>query len=183
MIITLIRHAQTDGNRSGALASNPNEQLSSLGEEQADRLANYLSRFKFSQIWTSPLPRALNTAAPTCKLLEKEYKVFPFLSEGQFNLDPSAPIIDPVYLDNGHPIPNEPVGMFRGRVNIFIGEIGKLDDKESILVISHGHYLREFLNMYLGATRYVRWPIENCNETIIEVKDDIFIRHVNKKII
>ena len=104
-------------------------------------------------------------------------------AEGCYNINPNAPISPPVYGEDGLPPQGETVGAFRGRVRDFIDSLLCRDESGLVLIVTHGQFIREFLNMFLGATRYVRWPVDNCSETLVEVADDIFIRHVNRHVI
>ena len=165
MKIHLIRHAKTDANSRGLLICDPNEPLSEEGLQQADKLNEYLKSLEISEIWCSPLPRAIQTIIPFLEESKKKVTLKPELAEGQLNLDSSVPVEEPTYKNfslpdkfqffydnNGEiqiPILDETVGQFRGRVSEFIKAIKTLKDVDSLLVIAHGHFIREFLNMFL----------------------------------
>jgi broad specificity phosphatase PhoE len=70
--ILLIRHGQSEGNaerRFGGHAATP---LSALGRRQAEATAHALSREPIDAIYSSDLPRAIETAAPLARLLNLE---------------------------------------------------------------------------------------------------------------
>ena len=58
----LIRHGQTSWNEEGRYQGNKDTNLTRLGIKQAKLVAKYLSRVDFSNIYSSPLKRALRTA-------------------------------------------------------------------------------------------------------------------------
>lgn len=178
----ILRHAQTNANSKGMLSCDAREPLNDVGRLQSKRLARVLSVRSFSRIWTSPFLRAMDTILPYCELVNAQCEAKAFLSEGRFNLNPNIPPQTPFYTDEGIPPNDEPIECFRGRVQEFIKTISE-NDLDSLLVVTHGHFIREFLNMLLGATRYARWPIDNCSETLIEFSDELYVRHVNRKIL
>ena len=179
----IFRHAQTDANTAGQLSFAHDEMLSKAGAVQAWLFSDYLLSIDFDEIWVSPLPRAVATIEPYCDQTKRSMSLMPLLAEGKLNLDPNAPISEPEYDASGFPVESETIGQFRGRVEAFIKKIMAKKGHGAVAVMTHGHFIREFLNMFLKASRYVRWPVDNCSETLIEVADDILIRHVNKKVI
>lgn len=199
MKIHLIRHAKTHANSKGLLICDPNEPLSEEGLKQAEKLCEYLKSLEITEIWCSPLPRAIQTIIPFLEQSKKKVILRPELAEGQLNLDSSVPSEEPSYKEfalpdkfkpfynnDGKiqiPILDETVGQFRGRVSEFIKAIKELKNIDSLLVVTHGHYIREFLNMFLECKNCFRFPIKNCSETLIEFSDDIIIHHINKELI
>lgn len=179
----LVRHAQTDANSQGLLSCENSEALNAEGQRQAQRLSEYLLTQSFSAIWVSPIPRAIATIQPYCQASAQGYELMPLLAEGSYNLDPKAGVTCPVYGKDGLPVSDESVDMFRGRVQQFTELVLNNVGSDSVLVITHGQFIREFLNMFLDASRYVRWPVNNCSETLIDVSGDVFIRHVNRDVI
>jgi len=183
MIYHIIRHAQTNANSLGHLSCEDDESLNEEGKRQAELLSNYLETLKFDNIIVSPLPRALATLKPYYEKTGRKATINPFLAEGMYNLDPNAGIDDPKFEKTGYPVKNETIPQFRGRVNKFISEIVSDTGVGTKVVIAHGQFIRELLNMLLDAKRYVRWPVGNCSETLIDIQSDVFIRHVNKNVI
>ena len=72
MIIYYVRH--------GDPIYNP-DQLTPLGEKQAESVANRLARFPIDEIYSSTSNRAMQTAMPLCERLGKELKPLAFLHE------------------------------------------------------------------------------------------------------
>ena len=179
----IFRHAQTNIDTAGEISYSHDEMLNKTGGVQAWLLSDYLLSIDFDELWVSPLPRAVATIEPYCSNTKQSMSLMPLLAEGKYNLDPDASISKPEYDASGLPVENETIGQFRGRVEEFIETIMGRRGKGTVVVMTHGHFIREFLNMFLKAARYVRWPVDNCSETLIEIADDIYIRHVNKRVI
>jgi broad specificity phosphatase PhoE len=60
--LLLLRHAQTTSNVSGRYMGRTDEELSDMGLSQASRLAERLSHWPITEVYSSPLKRALSTA-------------------------------------------------------------------------------------------------------------------------
>ncbi len=65
----LIRHGQSAGNAEGRFGGHGPTPLSDLGRRQAEMTANALAKEGISAIYSSDLPRAVETAEPLAKLL------------------------------------------------------------------------------------------------------------------
>ena len=66
--------------RHGDPIYNPN-QLTPLGERQAEAVAKRLSIYGIDKIYSSPSNRAVQTARPTCEILKKDMTVLDFSDE------------------------------------------------------------------------------------------------------
>lgn len=72
MILYIIRHADPDY---------ANNTITEFGWEEAHALADWLKDVKIDRIYASPLGRALDTAAPTCKIKGLEPVILPWTAE------------------------------------------------------------------------------------------------------
>ena len=181
MKLHLIRHAQTDANYKGLLECDTDEPLNSDGLQQAVKLSNYLKLLTFNEIWSSPLTRTRQTLAPFIKDAQVDPLYSPLLCEGQLNLDPSAPVSTPMLSSqNGLTAVAESIGSFRGRVAAVLSRARALDTDTTVICMTHGHFIRETLNIFLNAANYTRFPIGNCSDTLIEFGKDQIIHYVNK---
>ncbi|MFN5602739.1 MAG: histidine phosphatase family protein, partial [Acidimicrobiaceae bacterium] len=70
MEIVIIRHAQPEWVRDGLNVVNP--PLTELGHKQAEAVAQSLQSEHFDDIYVSPLTRALQTADPILKVLNRD---------------------------------------------------------------------------------------------------------------
>jgi broad specificity phosphatase PhoE len=75
--IYLVRHGETEYNRTGRFQGRNDQPLNERGRQQAQALAEALREEKFTAIYTSPLPRSLETAGfirafhPTVPMIEE----------------------------------------------------------------------------------------------------------------
>ena len=177
MIIRIIRHAETSANHGGQLSCDDSELLNENGLRQAKELSGYLTQHTFRQILVSSLPRAKQTIQPYLDSGPFGYTSLPELVEGCYNIDNEAPINEQWELRR------DPLGDFRGRVQAFVERIKLMTGDGEVLVVTHGHFIREFLNMLADSHNYLRWPIDNCAETALDIGEDIKVLHVNKAVI
>jgi broad specificity phosphatase PhoE len=66
----LVRHGQSAGNAEGRFGGHSSTPLSELGRRQAEMTARALAKEHIDVIYTSDLPRAVETAEPLAKLLD-----------------------------------------------------------------------------------------------------------------
>ena len=66
--VILIRHGQSQGNAEGRFGGHTDTPLSPKGRKQAKATAKALASEKFSAIYSSDLPRAIETATPLANL-------------------------------------------------------------------------------------------------------------------
>ncbi len=66
--VLLIRHGQSQGNAEGRFGGHTDTPLSPRGQKQAEATARALASETFDAIYSSDLPRAIETASPLSKL-------------------------------------------------------------------------------------------------------------------
>jgi broad specificity phosphatase PhoE len=66
--VVIIRHGQSQGNAEGRFGGHTDTPLSPRGRRQAEATARALGSEKFTAIFSSDLPRAIETASPLAKL-------------------------------------------------------------------------------------------------------------------
>lgn len=66
--VVIIRHGQSQGNAEGRFGGHTDTPLSPRGRKQAQATAKALATETFSAIYSSDLPRAIETASPLAKL-------------------------------------------------------------------------------------------------------------------
>jgi broad specificity phosphatase PhoE len=66
--VIIIRHGQSQGNAEGRFGGHTDTPLSARGRKQAEATARALASEKFDAIYSSDLPRAIETASPLAKL-------------------------------------------------------------------------------------------------------------------
>ena len=78
MILYIIRHADPDY---------ANNTITEFGWQEAHALAEWMKDIKIDRIYASPLGRALDTAAPTCKDKGLEPTILPWTAESMDYMD------------------------------------------------------------------------------------------------
>jgi broad specificity phosphatase PhoE len=66
--VIIIRHGQSQGNAEGRFGGHTDTPLSPRGRKQAEATAQALASEEFSAIYSSDLPRAIETASPLARL-------------------------------------------------------------------------------------------------------------------
>jgi probable phosphoglycerate mutase len=67
--IILVRHGQSETNVQKVFTGQLNAMLTPMGIEQAERMARYVAQYPVEKVYASSLQRAVDTAAPICRLL------------------------------------------------------------------------------------------------------------------
>jgi broad specificity phosphatase PhoE len=80
-ICLLVRHGETDWNRSGRVMGDQPVPINHVGERQAHELASLLAGTKIARIYSSPVLRALQTAQILAHSLQADIVYTPGLSE------------------------------------------------------------------------------------------------------
>lgn len=157
----LVRHAERDSDPDLLPGRAPGVRLTERGRGQAERIAEVLRRRDASKVVSSPLERAIETAAPLARVTGRGVIVTEAFNEIDFgswtgrrvaDLEP-----DPVWRDfnrfrSGTRIPG---GELAGEVqNRFVGELLRLraDEPEGrVACFSHADPIRFALVHFLGA--------------------------------
>ena len=183
MDVFLLRHAETASNRDGELTTGAGDALTERGRFQAQRIVKGLMDLNVESILCSPYPRALDTILPFAEASGLEIEVQPCLAEGQ-PVPGNAPAKEaPHYYrhESGHdfPLANETPEAFLGRV-LEAHRLISFRAAARILVVSHGHMIRELLNAFLSLSSRTRFPHENCGLTHISLGDTIMVHFINR---
>ncbi len=164
--------------------------LSRVGREQADALAKRLSDLSFNAIYSSPLRRCLETAAPVAQRLGITPTIVPDLKEirlGQVNQLPhdvndlaaltkalQTRQIEIVRIAGGAGNwdaieDSEPSKQFRQRVVRALDEIAHHHPGERVLAFAHGGVVNAYIAEVLGLERDFFFPAGNTSITIVRV--------------
>jgi len=79
--VVIIRHGQSQGNAEGRFGGHTDTPLSPRGRRQAQATARALASEKFNAIYSSDLPRAIDTANPLAKLTGARLEITEALRE------------------------------------------------------------------------------------------------------
>lgn len=183
MEIFLLRHAETETNRDGGLATGIDDALSQQGQWQAQSIIPGLVELGIEGVLSSPYPRALETVQPFAEVAKVKVKVHPCLAEGQLLLGETPDHEKPTYFRHasGYDCPSEgeTAGAFLSRV-AQAQELILSQAVSRVLVVTHGHMLRELLNRLLSLPNKTRFPHENCGLTHVSVGEVIMINYINR---
>lgn len=159
----LIRHGAHRLLSRTLVGRKPGVSLSVEGQEQAEKLAERISaaRLPVAAIYSSPMERALETAAPLGRLLDLPVRIAEEFNELDFG-DWTGHDFDKL-----HALPEwERFNLFRSGTRIPNGELmletqaravaglGRLHEQHgdgTVAIVTHGDVIRAVINYYLGA--------------------------------
>ena len=186
--IIIIRHGETEWNKTGRFQGHSDVPLSAEGRAQAAALGQNLALDHVDAIYASDLTRAMETAAPLAKRFGFEVISDPLLRELNFGAwegrsfsdvnaeNPNAMkqfYNDPEYAD----IPDsEPFPDFQKRVAGRVREIAELHRGKRIVIVSHGASIRILLADILAMPIRSIWHISQLNTAVNKIRfvDDGF---------
>lgn len=183
MDIFLLRHAETESNRTGSPASGSEDALTEYGHWQAQAIIDGLMELEIEAVLCSPYSRALDTVEPFAQAASLPVVVHPCLAEGQLILDNSVSHEEPLYTPHVsgylHPTKNEHAGAFLSRV-MQAQKIIVSQSASKVLVVTHGHMIRELLNRLLALPVKTRFPHENCGLSLVSVGEVNTVGFLNR---
>lgn len=188
----IVRHADAIPDEDEIIPSGMYDDLplSRVGREQAQALADRLCSLSFDAMYSSPLRRCLETAAPLAERLDmtpviaeglKEIKlgnIRPLPDDGQ-DLAALTKALQERQLDIvrlagevGHwdVIPDsEPSTAFRKRVVETLDEIARNHISQRVLAFAHGGVVNAYVAEVLGLQKEFFFPAANTSITIVRV--------------
>lgn len=157
----LVRHGETDWNRSGQIMGERPIPLNHNGETQAHRLAKLLSRLSLGALYSSPVARALQTAEILAAALHTPVTVERGLTEigvGQWEGRYWKDLTEDIVRHNFYAKPQEtrPPGgetlhEVQARAVATVERAGARVGAGSLLFVSHADVLRAIVAHYLRA--------------------------------
>jgi probable phosphoglycerate mutase len=186
--LLLARHGQTVWHAENRYAGVSDIALTDVGRAQAEALGHWVAAHPVDAIWTSPVSRAVATAAPACRALGLTPHREPDLRECDFGVvegrtlaefaaeDPEAAEAfraDPV----GHPFPGaeDPAAAARRGAGA-LRRIAAAHPGERVLVVAHNTLLRlvlcTLLSIPAGEYRRVFPRLRNAAISELRVNSD-----------
>jgi probable phosphoglycerate mutase len=157
--IYLLRHGHSTANAKSVLAGRDfTVKLSSVGEKQAVAVSNELSDKKFAKIYSSPLPRCVQTLEPLAKKLKSDIQIADDLIEMEYG-DWSGKKLSVLSrnklwstIQNRPSLVRFPNGeSFLEMQSRAIEEVAKLAiPGKSVLLCSHGDVIKAIVAGFLG---------------------------------
>jgi probable phosphoglycerate mutase len=190
--VYLIRHADALPDAAEVILGHYDEQsLSELGRKQAQALAEGLRDLKLAAVYSAPLGRARQTAAPLAESKGLEVQIEPGLREVE--LGPLHPTVAPdatpeeyaealkarlreiavIAIGEGgwSSIPgSEPSAALRARVTAAVSQIVARHPGEAVALVSHAGSINAYFAAILGLQRDYFFPTANTAISVVRVK-------------
>ena len=182
MRLILVRHGQTEENVAKINQGHMPGKLTKQGIEQAKKLALRLKDEKIDKIFVSDLKRCVDTAAEIIKfhpnaevayepaVREQNLGIFEGKPWGSMRKAAEAAGINPYELK---PEGGESFQELRKRIATFLEKVIKTEHNKTVLIVSHGGPIRQFLIHYFKAPheKWDEYTHDNCAVTIIEIDE------------
>jgi probable phosphomutase (TIGR03848 family) len=192
--LVLVRHGMTDAVGRALAGRSPDVHLNAEGREQAARLAQRLTRQSISAIYSSPLARAVETAAPIAAEISIDVRPCDAAVEIDFGEWTGRTLIelasDPRWeaFNRARSVTAAPEGEsiqdVQSRIVREIERICVLHRGETIVLVTHADVIRAALCHYAGVhlDSCQRFDIDPASLTTIEVWEDgwVTIAGVNR---
>lgn len=179
MILTMVRHGQTDYNANGIVQGRVNVPLNETGRKQSEELANILlnQEIQFDLIVSSPLSRALETAHIISKKLNYNHPIrveHQFVERDFFHLD-GLPVGDAMplvrqknYTFDGY----EDDRLLINRVATATLKFAQNCAHKNVLLVAHSHVIKA-LRVYVDPTKYAFTDlVENTDIIYFEINNN-----------
>lgn len=182
----LVRHGETEWNKASRIQGRTDTELSSLGIEQAKKLAYRLNSEDIDVVYSSSLKRAMKTAGiiaecKGCSLYESE-------DYHEIRLGPwegmTMSEIQEKYSEHLLTYKEDPINFKLPGAETFaeltertyraISEIVAMHKGKNILLVSHGTAIKAAIIRILGIdmNNYIKFKIDNASISIIDFYDD-----------
>jgi broad specificity phosphatase PhoE len=179
----LIRHGANDMLGKSIAGWLPKVHLNKEGREQAERLADYLAAHSIQRIYSSPLERAQETAAPLARKLKLEIRTSTELGEVQFG-DWNGQELEHLNRQHlwgqwnsfrtGTRIPNgDMIIVVQARMAAFLQKLREEFPGQTIALFSHGDPIRAALAYYLGIPLdfMLRFEVDPASVNVLSISD------------
>jgi probable phosphoglycerate mutase len=180
--VVLIRHALPERvGRPGAAGGRADPALTELGERQAARLVDALRADAIDALYSSPLARALATAAPLARALGREPVVVDGLAEYDAQASHYIPVHemarhDPAALQrmlDGHLPGGVDVDAFGDRVDAAVEQIiAAHPGRETVVVVAHAGTINIWLRRLLELAKPLTFPLDYTGITRVLASRD-----------
>ena len=177
--IYLLRHAETDANKNYIVQGRMDNPINETGVNQALETGKFLKKenIKFDLVISSPLKRAYKTASLINHgmVISRPIFIDRNLIERNFGDYDGRKITDDYYdLTRNGLIPNmETDDDLENRVIKTLTEIAKKHDGKRLLIVTHSHVIKAFLNHFIDDFTYMTY-LHNCSLNKIIFENDEF---------
>lgn len=158
--LILVRHGQTDANLNKLIQGQSDGQLNATGIQQAEEVGLHLKDIQIDQVISSTLSRARDTAAAIAQYHNLPVIMTPLIVEwncGSLDGIPAEAFHKKMReshstISNFHPDGGETVMDVRRRAQKFIADVTAKYQDQTVLVCSHGDFLRTVISIFLNIT-------------------------------
>jgi 2,3-bisphosphoglycerate-dependent phosphoglycerate mutase len=180
----LIRHGETTWNAESRFQGQQDSLLTTLGLAQAEAVATYLRAHTLSALYSSDLPRTLQTArpialatgltvVPEAALRERNLGVFEGLTRGEVQERHSEAYMRYVAREPEYAIPNgESLHQLNQRGLQIMEKLARRHPGEQIAIVSHGAILTTFLRHLNGIELHLPSPFVIHNGSVSRISFD-----------
>ena len=161
--LVVVRHGQTESNRTGTLQGQLNTALDQLGKLQARAVARRLKKRRFDLVYSSDLERAVETANTILKYyMDLQLNTTPALREWNLG-DLQGRLLKDLAVENPElmqsfrtempelQIPGgESLTAFQNRISTFIDTLAQEHCGKRLLLVSHGGAIQRMLRHTTG---------------------------------
>jgi len=186
MKLILTRHGLTIENTEGRVQGQLHGTLNEKGIEQAQKLGQHFKEEPFNIIYSSDLKRAVDTAKeihkhhPTVpivfteKLRERDFGLLAGLTKEEFDFYKSGPfptefIDDP---KNSEKYKIETIEETLNRAKEFIDEIYEKHKEDTVVIVSHGNFVRALISKITGKDFFDIEMLSNTGVSIFDIDED-----------
>ena len=177
----LVRHGETKWNHELRYLGHSDIPLNKTGQKQAKALAKRIKGLKVDLILASDLKRTMQTAKAANSTLKTEIKKEPRLREiffgeiegveskiakKRFAKELKKWMEDPDYALPG----GESLGAFSNRLISLLNDIKKMDDVDSIMLVTHNGVIRVMIQLLLDLPQRGQWYFKFKPTSISEVR-------------
>lgn len=170
MKLYVARHGETAWNALNKVCGRTDLPLTSLGRQQAEKLADRVENLDIHMIVSSPMCRAVQTAQPAAKRLKLEIITDSRLIEQDYGIFEGVDRRDPGFLANKRQFAyrypgGESMMDVAYRVYSLIEEIKEKYPEKNILLVCHGGVCRLIRTYFEDMTNeeFFRYSEENAN--------------------
>jgi alpha-ribazole phosphatase len=176
--LILVRHGETEWNRTGRYQGHTDVELSATGLWQVERLRDRLAGQRIDAVYSSDLKRALRTAQiitskhnlaviPCKELREIDFGEFEGMTfdEIQRHHPGWGGMSSDVNIPGG-----ESLSQLVSRIELFISKMGKHSDDESVLIAAHSGSLQMLVCILLGIgiEHWRRIRLDSASVSVVE---------------
>lgn len=174
MKIYLARHGQTDLNKQKLMQGNIEEPLNDTGRAQAKEASKQLEGIKFDKVISSPLSRAVDTAAILSGWPKESIETDPRITEVDFGkYERRKYYLLGLWMTMYWALPEvipapksvEPISSMVARSTSFIEDLKK-KDYENVLVVCHGGIIRALCGVLEHRPHGIKWRPKPENSEI-----------------